>query len=87
MADRAGAEGQKSNIWTLYLSCLTWDQPEILRCKFEIALSIYALRLCPTFEKLNFTGLKVQRNAQMVGVGCKTVYEIEPREVFQRKKM
>ena len=33
--------------------------------------------LCPTFEK-HFTGAKVQRKAQKIGVGCKTVYEIDP---------
>ena len=38
---------------------------------------IYALRLHPTFEKL-FTGIKVQRKAQKIGVGFKTVNEIKP---------
>ena len=43
---------------------------------------IYALRpaicaLHPTFEKL-FIGAKVRRKAQKIGVGCKTVYEIDP---------
>ena len=33
--------------------------------------------LGPTFEKL-FTGAKVQHRAQKIGVGGKTVYEIEP---------
>ena len=39
--------------------------------------AICALR--PTFEKL-FTGAKVGRKAQKVGVGRKTVYEIDPRK-------
>ena len=43
---------------------------------------IYALRQtiyapCLTFEKL-FTGKKVWRKAQKIGIGCKTVYEIDP---------
>ena len=43
---------------------------------------IYALppAVCaprPIFEKL-FTGAKVGRKAQKIGVGCKTVYEIDP---------
>ena len=33
--------------------------------------------LRPTFEKL-FTGTKVWRKARKFGVGCKTVYEIDP---------
>ena len=43
----------------------------------EIALLIYALRLCPTFEKL-FTGIKVHRK----GGGCKKRHEIDPRFVL-----
>ena len=39
--------------------------------------AICALR--PTFEKL-FTGAKVGRKAQMVGVGRITVNEIDPRQ-------
>ena len=43
---------------------------------------IYTLRqtiwaLHPTFEKL-FTGAKVQHKAQKIGVGGKTVYDINP---------
>ena len=43
---------------------------------------IYALRsaicaLRPTFKQL-FTGAKVQRKVQKIGVGRKTVYEIDP---------
>ena len=30
----AGAEGQNSNILTQYLSCLTWDQAEILKIAY-----------------------------------------------------
>ena len=44
----------------------------------EMALSIYALRLCPTFEKL-FTGVNVWCRAQKIGTGHKTTYEIDPR--------
>ena len=33
--------------------------------------------LCPTFEKL-FTDAKVRRKAQKMGVGRKTIYEIDP---------
>ena len=33
--------------------------------------------LCPTFKKL-FTDAKVQHKAQNIGVGRKTVYEIDP---------
>ena len=38
----------------------------------------YALPLCPTFEEL-LTGVKVWHKAQMIGVGHKKVYEIDPK--------
>ena len=38
----------------------------------------YALPLCLTFEEL-FTGVKVWHKAQMIGVGHKKVYEIDPK--------
>ena len=41
----------------------------------EIALSICALLLRPTFEKL-FTGVNVRRRPRKIGAGLKTVYEI-----------
>ena len=44
--------------------------------KIEIALSIYALPLRSTFEKL-FTGVKVGQKAQKIGIGRNAVYEIE----------
>ena len=44
----------------------------------EIALSIYALRLRPTFKEL-FTNIKDWCKAQKIGIGHKTVYEIDPR--------
>ena len=42
----------------------------------ENALSIYPIRLCPTFEQL-FTGARVGRKAQNIGKGHNTVYEID----------
>ena len=47
----------------------------------EIAPSICALRLRPTFEKL-FTGVNVRRRVRKIGAGCKTVYEIDPCSSF-----
>ena len=32
VAGRPGAKGQKNNILTKYLSCLTWDQAELNFC-------------------------------------------------------
>ena len=43
----------------------------------DLALSIYALRLCPTFEML-FTGVKFWHRAQKIAAGRKTVHGIEP---------
>ena len=46
--------------------------------KWCCALTPNFCALCPTFEKL-FTGAKVRCKAQTIGVGRKTVYEIDPR--------
>ena len=43
----------------------------------ELALSICALCLRPTFEKL-FTGVNVWRRVGKIGAGGKTLYEIDP---------
>ena len=51
----------------------------------EIALSIFTLRLRPTFEKL-FTCVKVGRRAQKIGVGCKTFYEMDLRLLSEGAK-
>ena len=47
----------------------------------EIALSICALHLRPAFEKL-FSSVRVQRKAQKISGGCKTVYEIDLKLVL-----
>ena len=49
----------------------------------EIALSICALHQRPTFEKL-FSGVRVQRKAQKIGGGRKTVYEIDLKSVLDK---
>ena len=51
----------------------TWNRFPKLVC--AICQTVFAL--CPTFEKL-FTGVKVWCKAQKIGVGGKTVYEINP---------
>ena len=50
----------------------------------KMALSIWVLRLPPTFEKL-FTGINVQHKAPKIGAGRKTVYEIDPWSCFLLK--
>ena len=40
------------------------------------------IALSQTFEKLFFTAVKVWRKAQKIGVGRRTVYEIDPRTVY-----
>ena len=45
--------------------------------KIICALRLTVCAIRPTFEKL-FIGAKVQRKAQKIGVGCKTVNEIDP---------
>ena len=40
-------------------------------------ISIYALFICPDFEKL-FTGVKVQCKAHKTSIQHKAVYEIDP---------
>ena len=47
------------------------------------ALHLTVCAQCPTFEKL-FTGAKVWRKAQKIGVGRKTEYEIDPRSSLYR---
>ena len=42
--------------------------------------------LCRTVRTL-FTGVKVWRKAQRTGVGCKTVYEIDPWYIEREKKI
>ena len=48
----------------------------------EIALSICALRQRPTFEK-HFSGIVVQRKAQKLSLGCKTVLKSTPDQLIQ----
>ena len=51
--------------------------------KLGVALSIYALCLRPTFEKL-FIGIKVQRKAKKVGVGHKKFLKLTPQVTILR---
>ena len=46
-------------------------------CHLFNPFMLYVLRLGPTFEEL-FSGAKVLRKAQKIGVGHKTAYEIDP---------
>ena len=46
----------------------------------EIALSICAHRLPPTFEKL-FTGVNVWHRVQKIGTGCKQLMKLTPGDI------
>ena len=52
------------------------------KLSYALRQTICALRL--TFEKL-FTDAKVWRKVQKIGVGCKTVYEIDPRNQIYKE--
>ena len=62
---------------SFYFNALLWTGYKlwIYNALYTPTPNFRALR--PTFDKL-FTGAKVQRKAQKIGVGRKSVYEIDP---------